>query len=80
MRNKQARIDPWPSWLGTYLHLIPSHNSLQGQIYQLSLKQIHKRQLLNPIRISKLRAQLIRKMKMLRPTVNKSHEVQVQES
>jgi hypothetical protein len=25
--NKQARIDPWPSWLGTYLHLIPSHTS-----------------------------------------------------
>jgi hypothetical protein len=25
--NKQARIDPWPSWLGTYLQLIPSHTS-----------------------------------------------------
>jgi hypothetical protein len=26
--NKQARIDPWPSWLGTYLQLIPSHTIL----------------------------------------------------
>jgi hypothetical protein len=26
--NRQARIDPWPSWLGTYLQLIPSHTIL----------------------------------------------------
>jgi hypothetical protein len=29
--NRQARIDPWPSWLGTYLQLIPSHTILVSE-------------------------------------------------
>jgi hypothetical protein len=42
MKNKQARIDPWPSWLGTYLHLIPSHNILVSRASHRSRRRATK--------------------------------------
>jgi hypothetical protein len=37
--NKQAIIDPCPSWLGTYLQLIPTHTSCYS-LFEVKLSHL----------------------------------------